>query len=101
LIDNGALVPVAELSPEAQADLSRLRKSTGIGVSSLPPDPPKPKSADEILREEILQDWRTLPMSRIRLKKNSDRKYSATLDRMAATGQFDSVVSSRIDLGTS
>src|SRR5258706_4961350 len=90
LIDSGALVPVAELSTEAQVELATLRKSTDIGVSSLPADPPKPKSAEELLREEILEDWRTLPMSRIKLKKNSNRKYCATLDRMATEGVLES-----------
>ncbi len=100
LIDNGALVPVTGLSDEAREELARLRKTTGIGIDVLPSDPPKPKSAEELLREQILEDWRTLPMSRIKIKKNSDRKYSAMLDRMAIEGVLESSVTSHIDCGT-
>jgi len=100
LIDNGALVPVTGLSDEAREELARLRKATGIGIDVLPPDPPKPKSPEELLREQILEDWQTLPMSRIKLKKNSDRKYSAMLDRMATEGLLESSVTSHVDCGT-
>jgi hypothetical protein len=100
LIANNTLVPIAELSIEARAGLTRLRKETNIGIDVLPPDPPKPKSAEELLREQILEDWRTLPMSRIKLKRNSDRKYSAMLDRMATEGLLESSVTSHVDCGT-
>jgi hypothetical protein len=100
LIDNGALVPVTGLSDEAFEELTRLRKSTGIGIGVLPPDTPKPKSPEELLREEVLEDWRTLPMSRIKLKKNSNRNYSAMLDKLATAGQLDSAISSHVNLST-
>jgi hypothetical protein len=91
LIQSGALIPVAELSSEAEAQLNSLRTSTGIGSAAVPPPP---KSAEELLREEIADDWRNRPMAVIKLKKNSSKPYRDTLERMAADGSLESSVTS-------
>jgi len=94
LIDRGALAAVADLNELAQVDLAKLRLETGVGVELLPPPPPKAPTADELLRQEITTDWRTLPMDKVRAKKNSSRKYAEMLDRMANEGSLDSVATS-------
>jgi len=94
LIDRNAFIQVADLNHLAQADLVKLRRETGVGVETLPPPPPKPPTAEELLRDEIASDWRSLPMDKVRAKKNSNRKYAEMLDRKANEGSLDSVATS-------
>jgi len=99
LIDRQALTPIAELNDFAQKDLVRLRRETGIGAGTLPPPPPKPLTADELLRQEIANDWRTLPMDKVRAKKNGSKLYAAMLEKMANEGSLDSVATSLQQVG--
>jgi hypothetical protein len=94
LIDRGALTQVSDLNALAEADLAKLRKETGIGIELLPPPPPKAPTAEELLRQEIANDWQTLPMKKVKEKKNSSRQYAEMLDRMANEGSLDSVATS-------
>ena len=99
LYDRQAIVPITELNEVAQEDLVKLRRTTGIGAEALPPPPPKSPTADELLREEVANDWHTLPMDKIRPKKNADRRYSIILEKMANEGALDSQVTSIQRLG--
>ena len=94
LIDRGALTPIADLNELAEAGLAKLRRESGIGVETLPPPPPTPPTAEEILRQEIATDWRTLPMDKVRMKKNGSKLYAAMLEKMANEGSLDSVATS-------
>jgi len=97
LIDRGAVVPISDLLNEAALeDLAKLRRETGIGAEPLPPPPP---TADELLREEVTNDWRTLSMDKLRQKRNANRKYGVMLDRLANEGGLDSQVTSIQRLG--
>jgi hypothetical protein len=91
LIQSGALVPVAELSTEAEAQLNRLRTQTGIGAEEVPPPP---KSAEELLREEIASDWKNKPSAVVKLKRNSNKAYAAMLAAMMEDGSLDVSITS-------
>ena len=91
------MTPISDLLNEAALeDLVKLRRETGIGVETLPPPPP---TADELLRQEITNDWRTLSSDKIRQKRNGNRQYGLMLDRMANEGALDSQVTSIQRLG--
>src|SRR5882724_1395756 len=92
LYDRGAMTPLTELNAAAQEDLAKLRRATGIGAEALPPPPPKPPTSDELLQEEVANDWRTLSMDKMRQKRNANRKYGVMLDRLANEGALDSQV---------
>jgi hypothetical protein len=95
LIDRRALTQIAaDLNDLAEVELANLRRETGIGVEMLPPPPPKAPTAEELLRQEIANDWQTLPMKKVKEKKNSSRQYAEMLDRMANEGSLDSVATS-------
>ena len=94
LYDRRALNQVADLNDLAMADLAKLRRESGVGVETLPTPSPKPLTADELLREEIATDWRTLPMDKVRAKKNGSKLYAAMLEKMANEGSLDSVATS-------
>jgi hypothetical protein len=95
LIDRAALMPlVARLNDAAEADVVRLRRSTGIGADSLKPPAPPPPTAEEALRTEVASDWRNLSSDKVRAKRNNNRKYAEMLDRMANDGSLESVATS-------
>ncbi|MGB9474828.1 MAG: hypothetical protein WCE87_07130 [Candidatus Udaeobacter sp.] len=94
LIDRNALTQLADLNEDALGELAELRRKTGIGVEQLIPPPPPAPTAAELLREEILNDWRTLPMSKVREKKNGNRQYAAMLDQLANDGSLESSATS-------
>jgi hypothetical protein len=91
LIHNSGLAPVVELSSEAKAQLNRLRTSTGIGAEEAPPPP---KSAEELLREEIADDWRNRPSAVVKLKRNSNKAYATMLAVMMEDGSLDASITS-------
>jgi hypothetical protein len=99
LYDRQAIVPITEFNEVAQKDLVKLRRATGIGAEDLPAPPPPPPTADELLRQEITNDWRTLSSDKIRQKRNGNRQYGLMLDRMANEGALDSAVTSIQRLG--
>jgi hypothetical protein len=98
LIDNGALVPVAELSVEAKAELTTLRHNTGIGIEALPPDQPKPPSAEQLLELEVRNDFATLSGDKMREKRRRNKAYEQMYQRIAST--LDSRITTVIDCGT-
>jgi hypothetical protein len=88
LIDNGGLQPVSALGAAAQADLAKLRRSTGIGVEHLPAPPPAPLSAQQLLDQRVAADWNRLKISDFRKACANDRAYRATFDRLSAEGKL-------------
>lgn len=99
LYDRGALTPVTDLNGAAEEDLVKIRRATGIGAEDLPAVLPPPPTADELLRQEITNDWRTLSMDKIRQKRAGSRQYGLMLDRLANEGALDSAVTSIQRLG--
>jgi len=99
LIDSGSLVPVAPLNALAQADLTKLRKTTGVGYAPPPTPPPPPPTVAELLEQEVISDWRTLSADKIRAKKNANRSYAVTLDRLATENRLDSHITSTVIAG--
>src|SRR5690242_4811150 len=88
LIDRGALTPIAPLNALAQADLQRLRKSTGVGyVVPAPPPPPAPTAA-ELLDQRVIADWASLKAADFRKNCANDRAYRAAFDNLCATGRL-------------
>jgi len=92
LLDRGTLVPLSELNAEAADGLAELRKKTGIGVETLPAPPPPALTAAELLREQVLNDWRNLPAAKVRAKANGNRTYSQMLNELANSGALESSV---------
>jgi hypothetical protein len=85
LYDRGAIVPVLPITDLGVKDLERMRRETGIGVESLPtPTPPAPTAA-ELLEAEVRQDFATLRSDEMRKKRQSNREYEATYQRIAGT----------------
>jgi hypothetical protein len=100
LINRNALQSLTDdLNEAAEKDLDRLRQETGVDLELVPPPPPKPPTVDELLRQEITNDWRTLSSDKIRQKRNCNRQYGLMLDRMANEGALDSAVTSIQRLG--
>ena len=94
LYDRGALSPIAPFTALGESDLAKMRRSSGVGAELLPPPPPTLPTAEELLRHEIAADWRTLPMDKVRAKKNGNRQYASMLEKMANEGSLDSVATS-------
>jgi len=94
LLNRDAVTPLAELNSAANADMDRLRRETDIGVEVISAPAPASPTAEELLADEVRNDWKTLPMSKVREKKNASRKYSETLDRLANAGTLESSVTS-------
>jgi hypothetical protein len=100
LFNRGAVNPLTDsFNQAAESDLNRLRQETGTDLELVPPPPPKAPTAEETLRQQVADDWRTLSMDKIRAKKNADRRYSIILEKMANEGALDSAVTSIQRLG--
>jgi hypothetical protein len=97
LIDRQALTPIAELNDLAQKDLVRLRRETGIGAETLPPPPPTPLTADELLEQEVRRDYVNLPGDKMREKRRNSRAYEAMFQKIAET--LDSRVTANVRAG--
>lgn len=83
LIDRGALTQVAELNDLAERDLEKLRKETGIGTELLPPPPPKPLSAQQLLEQRVSSDWNTLKIADFKKNCASDKAYREAFERLS------------------
>jgi hypothetical protein len=94
LIDRNAITTDLTLNEDAKNDLEGLCRATGIAVDQLTPPPTPAPTAQELLREEVMNDWRTLSMVKIREKKNGNRQYASMLDSMAHAGSLESSVTS-------
>lgn len=85
LLDRGTLNQLADLNEDAQDDLLELRNATGIGVEDLPAPPPPAPTAQELLEAEVRSDFATLPGSKMREKRNTNRAYEAMFQKIAGT----------------
>jgi|SRR6267378_2356674 len=92
LLNRAAVTPLTDLNELAENDLAKLRKETGIDVELIPAPAPLPPTAEELLEQEVRNDWKNLSMSKVRDKKNASRKYSETLQRLADNGTLESSV---------
>jgi hypothetical protein len=96
---NGVIQYVSKLTPEAKDQLETIEIIAGERAprAVLPP-PPHPKSAQELLTEEVLLDWKRLPTDKVKLKMNN-RAYKAEFDRLMAADQLDSLCTTLTDNG--
>ncbi|SRR6266404_3507782 len=92
LLNRDAVTPLTDLNELAENDLAKLRKETGIDVELISTPAPAPPTAEELLEQEVRNDWKNLPMSKVREKKSASRKYSETLERLANNGTLESSV---------
>jgi hypothetical protein len=85
LYDRGAIVPVSPITDLGLKDLEEMRKKTGIGAESLPtPAAPAPTAA-ELLEAEVRHDFATIRSDEMRKKRQGNREYEATYQRIAST----------------
>jgi hypothetical protein len=94
LYDSETVNPIHPVTDLGQAVIDGMRRETGIGLDALPA-PAAPKlSADDILRNEIKQDWVSLPGDRVRQKANQDVNYRRLLEEMLNSDAIADPVSS-------
>jgi hypothetical protein len=98
LYDRGTIAPVTPLTQLGEQDLAKMRRSTGIGVEQLPPPPVPQPTAQELLEQRVISDWKTLKSSDFKRNCVNDRKYKETFERLAAENKLDSVATSHHDL---
>jgi hypothetical protein len=74
---------VAKLTPEAQAQLEDIEIAAGQREPRpVEPPPPPPKSAQELLDEQIRDDWAHLSSDKIKAKCRTNPAYKARLDQL-------------------
>jgi len=83
LYDRRAISPIAPITELGENDLARMRRSTGIGVETLSPPPPKPLSSQEQLERRVFSDWNTLKIADFKKLCASDRSYRETFERLS------------------
>jgi hypothetical protein len=94
---NGVVTFVAKLSGEALAELEAIEVSAGVREAPAPiAPPPPPKSAQELLTEEVKRDWVHLRTSEVKRKLNN-KAYKAEFDRLMNAGELASQVTSYTD----
>jgi hypothetical protein len=94
---NGVITFVAKLSGEALAELEAIEVAAGVREAPAPiAPPPPPKSAQELLTEEIRRDWVHLRTSEVKRKLNN-KAYKAEFDRQMNAGELKSQVTSYTD----
>jgi hypothetical protein len=96
---NGVITFVTKLSGESLAELEAIEVSAGVREAPAPIAPPvPPKSAHELLEEEVRRDWKHLRTSEVK-KKLNNRAYKETFDRLMAAGQLESIATTYTDGG--
>lgn len=65
-----------------------------VGEKEAAPPPPPPKSIQEILEEQVREDWRKLPSDKLKIKLQRDPQYKKVFDRLMAANQLDSIATS-------
>ena len=93
-MSDGIFKVVMVPTPEADAELTEL--SYIIGNMKRPAPAPKPKSAAELLDEEIRSDWEKLPADKIRAKEN-DPRYKKRLRELLDSDSIKSQISALHD----
>jgi hypothetical protein len=86
-----------KLTDEALTELEDIEITSGQR-SPRPVEAPlqPPKSAQELVTEEVLLDWKRLPADKVKLKLNN-RAYKAEFDRLMAADQLDSQITTLHD----
>jgi hypothetical protein len=83
---------VSKLTPEALAQLEAIEVIAGVREAPAPIAPPAPpKSAQELLTEEVKRDWVHLRTSEVKRKCNN-KSYKAEFDRLMNAGELRSQV---------
>ncbi len=95
-IQDGVIKASIEFTPEADAQLREL--SFVLDPSLRPAPPPKPRSAEEQLDEQIRDDWQHLSADKIRLKEN-DPKYKRRLRELLDSDAIKSQATTLHDAG--
>jgi hypothetical protein len=86
LINRDALEPiVTDFTEAGEKDLDRLRQETGVDADLVAVPPPPPPSTEQLLEDQVRQDFATLPSSKMREKRNNDKRYEAMYQRIADT----------------
>jgi hypothetical protein len=89
----------AKLTPEALAQLEDIEIAAGVRAPRpIVPPPPPPLTAAEQLEAEVRRDWKHLPSSEIKRKRNNVA-YRAMFDKLEAAGQLASFCTSLHDGG--
>jgi hypothetical protein len=88
-----------KLTPEAMAELLAIEVVAGVREAPAPIAPPAPpKSAQELLSEEVKHDWVHLRTAEVRRKCNN-KAYKAEVDRLMAANELASVCTALHDGG--
>jgi len=89
---------VSRLTPEALAELEVIE--VAAGERPAPPPTPSVKSQDELLEEQIREDWKKLATDKLKAKMNRDPQYKQVFDRLMAANQLESVATAYTDEAT-
>lgn len=93
---NGVVSYVAKLTPEAQEQLELVEIMAGERAPRVVVPTAPPKTAAEMLTEEVLRDWKFLPVDKVRHKMNN-RAYKAEFDRLDAANLLETQITSLTD----
>jgi hypothetical protein len=98
LYDAETVNPIYPITDLGQSFIDAMRRATGIGLDALPTPVPPQLSADDALddalRNQIKQDWVSLPGDRVRQKANQDANYRRVLEEMLNSDAIADPVSS-------
>jgi hypothetical protein len=82
LLDAGTIQEKHPLTSLGWNYIDEIRRATGVGVENLPPPATPQLSADDKLRQEIINDWHTLPGDKVRAKAAADKNYFRILNEL-------------------
>lgn len=95
LLDAGTITEIHPLTSLGWDYLDGIRRATGIRVQNLPAPGVPQLSADDILRNQIKQDWISLPGDKVRAKARADKNYHRLLEELLAGDGIDVPVAGR------
>jgi hypothetical protein len=86
LYDEGRLQPVTTITSLGEKALADLRERTGAySGGQIPEPPPKQLTAEELLEQEVRNDFVTLSGSKMKEKRRTNRAYEQMYQRIAYT----------------
>jgi hypothetical protein len=94
---NYVVLFATKLTPEALAQLQEIEVAAGERQPA--PPPPPQKSAEELLVEQIKEDWIMLPSDKLRKKIAGNPQYKAVFNRLMDSNQLASNCTSWHDAG--
>jgi hypothetical protein len=83
LFDREAIENVREITSLGWDCIERMRRSTGVGIELLVAPTPV-LSADDKLRQEIVNDWHALSGDKVREKARNNSRYHQLLEELLA-----------------